>query len=526
VLVPESDASGATVGLCLYESLDHPAALREWRIDSDRRYRATLAAIIADHAIDRVIVSSLIGHTLDALRTGVATVLVCHDYHALGLAGLPAEVDLVAPSDSVRRNAPPGLRERIRVIPHGTALEIRPVEHTVGDGLRIVVLGRLTEAKGLRLLEAVAGPLREIADVTLLGCGAESLGFNHVADYRHSELPALLERQRPHLGLLLSTVPETFSYTLSELFAAAIPPLATRIGAFEDRIEHGVTGLLCDPAPEAILAAIRGTPREHLRAISDRLRAWSSRSVEAMIADYGILPPSPPPPVPMSRVRLYWRSADGDFGAASRSEALIPFDTAWHSARLPIPPGDHARLRLDPGSEPGPVALRAMVLRDSAGQAVWEWDGGPGLFDFVVRSGVVDLGGSLYLADHTPHFTLGAPADAVARLAGGGTLEFEIAHPDTAEVLDGLISRQQAEWEGFKNTVAACQADVAAHRAHAEACQAEIAATRDRAAIEIAQAREVAGAQVARAEAETRAMRESLSWRLTEPLRRIARRRD
>ena len=46
------------------------------------------------------------------------------------------------------------------------------------------------------------------------------------------------------LAMSVSIVPETFSYTLSELWAAGIPVLATRLGAFGDRIVDGENGWL------------------------------------------------------------------------------------------------------------------------------------------------------------------------------------------------------------------------------------------------------------------------------------------
>ncbi len=539
VLVPETDPHGATVRLCLYRNLDETAAIREWRMmppihsttDEHRGYRAAMAEIAAAFGIDRLIVSSLIGHSLDALRTGLETIYVCHDYHFLTLGDFPPDVLLVAPSQSVLRNVPAGLRERMRVIPHGVSEQPRPVEHTVDDRLRIVVLGRLTEAKGLRLLDAMADRLVEFADLILLGCGLVEFdrpGVVKVPNYGRDELPALLEKHRPHMGLLLSIVPETFSYTLSELFAAGIPPLATRLGAFEDRIQDDVTGLVCEPDPEDILARIRSSTRDDLLRIHNNLRAELPRSVEAMIADYGLLPPSeaayfglPAPsfvPTPMSRIHLYWRTAATAFRQSDRAEAEVPTTDAWHPVQLAIPAGEHASLRLDPGSAPGAVSLRNLVLRDANGAAIWTWNEGPSLFDFETRAGILDLGGVLYMVDDDAHFTLGVTPDALARLSGGGHLEFGVSYPPLSSAIERVLCEKQAEWVEFKAAVARCEADLAAAHMQTAAAHAETAAAH----AETAAAREEARAQVARAEAETQAVRESLSWRITQPLRRLA----
>jgi hypothetical protein len=55
-----------------------------------------------------------------------------------------------------------------------------------------------------------------------------------VLNYRREDLPALLAQVRP-MPLLLPTVAETFSYTLSELGSLGIPAIATRVGALAER---------------------------------------------------------------------------------------------------------------------------------------------------------------------------------------------------------------------------------------------------------------------------------------------------
>ena len=50
---------------------------------ADRTYRAFLDAIVRDFGVDAIIVSSLIGHSLDALRTGLPITYVVHDCYPL-----------------------------------------------------------------------------------------------------------------------------------------------------------------------------------------------------------------------------------------------------------------------------------------------------------------------------------------------------------------------------------------------------------------------------------------------------------
>ena len=83
-------------------------------------------------------------------------------------------------------------------------------------------------------------------------------------EYQKLELGDYLRRIDADLGLMLSVVPETFSYTLSELWAAGIPVLATRLGAFEDRIVEAQNGWLIDPVAQQTGPVTRAEKREQL----------------------------------------------------------------------------------------------------------------------------------------------------------------------------------------------------------------------------------------------------------------------
>ncbi|KAB2897115.1 MAG: glycosyltransferase, partial [Dokdonella sp.] len=103
-------------------------------------------------------------------------------------------------------------------------------------------------------------------------------------DYRRDELPTLLARLQPDAALLLSTVAETFSYTLSELRSLGLPVIATRVGALAERIEDGVDGLLVAPQPDALVARVAAlaADRQVLERIRGRLAASDVAGIEAM----------------------------------------------------------------------------------------------------------------------------------------------------------------------------------------------------------------------------------------------------
>jgi glycosyltransferase involved in cell wall biosynthesis len=119
-----------------------------------------------------------------------------------------------------------------------------PASDRTGE-LKIVVLGRLTPAKGWHLLEACAADakarglplffrvightereMRPKSDSLLSFSGA----------YDDAELPLLIVRERPDLIFFPARWPETYSYTLSVAMRTGLPIIAPRLGAFIERL--------------------------------------------------------------------------------------------------------------------------------------------------------------------------------------------------------------------------------------------------------------------------------------------------
>jgi glycosyltransferase involved in cell wall biosynthesis len=335
-------------------------------------YRRILEQVVAEFEVERVIVSSLIWHALDALELEVPTFLVFHDFYPICQAinphfGAPCasctrtqlercgasnplnksfrdlssaewdamrgrfvdivlrrRLEIVVPSPSVARTLgmlEPRLREApMRVIAHGIDLDATALPFPAraeGERLRLVVLGRFTDLKGADLLRTAADALRPHAEITLLGCGAAGMeaarefGWKAVERYEPRELPALVAEAAPHAGLLASIIPETFSYTLSELFALGVPPLATALGSFQDRIRDGENGFLFAPEPDALVAAVRRLQEEPqaLAAVASRLAsAPPARTAAQMVQDYEPLLPQGRREVARFRVGEGWQS--------------------------------------------------------------------------------------------------------------------------------------------------------------------------------------------------------------------------
>lgn len=339
------------------------ALLGSWDLDLPIRacsfdhpeYAALLAGVVQEFEVRSVVVSSLIGHSLEALDSGLPTALVLHDlfpfcpalFGFFGnacsacdrarleacLAGNPFNafwhnttaddwlqlrselaarlqrnaIRIVAPSNSVIGRwitLLPALAEQpVAQIPHGIErAALGPAVEPAPPGnrkLRLVVPGRLLPHKGMELLRAALPSLAQGAELLLLGSGVHGQVFENlpgvrvVRDYRLDSLGRHLREYRPDAALLLSVLPESFSYTLSEMHALGLPVLATRVGAFAERISEGETGLLFDPAPEALKKCVAGLTPALLAHMRSQVRALPVRERSETVAAINRLLPVP-----------------------------------------------------------------------------------------------------------------------------------------------------------------------------------------------------------------------------------------
>ncbi len=311
-----------------------PCAIADTDV-SNAGYRILLHELLDEHSVDAIIVSSLIGHSLDVLQTGLSTTRVVHDHYPLwpvlhrnfsdvalrfddtqlgsDLAALgrnrefantdadhwknlrdattkrliDANVELVAPSQSALDNdlrlAPELSALPASIIAHGLSAwpgEMpRAVKPPSRERLRLVFPGRVRRGKGAELLEQVLPQLSGFAEVFLLGAGADAHrffgidGVHIVLDYRREDLPTLLAELAADAAVLLPTVAETFGYTLSELRDLGLPVITTRLGAYVERIDDGVDGFHVEANAEDVVAKIRALSeqRERLHNVREHL---------------------------------------------------------------------------------------------------------------------------------------------------------------------------------------------------------------------------------------------------------------
>lgn len=364
------------------------------------QYRRLLERIVEEYGVDAVLISSLIGHALDAMQLPLPTVMILHNFFPTcpaimayydapcrscdratmarclkanplqtffqvesaghwervrcGFDNAARREDLhwVAPSASVgRRLAMIGLSQaesRCRVIPHGlpenlldALLACRTSPRPERERLLVVSIGGSERHKGGELLPAICRQLEGVVDFLLLGYGdactqLDALSnVSTVPSFTREQLPELLLAHRPDVGMLLSLVPETFSYTLSELWAAGVPVLATDLGAFADRIHPDETGWLTEPSVDAVVAKLReiaGSPGRLLHA-QEQTALREPRGAMAMVDDYRALLPATANAASRRPSRVMTTDATLEAGPVLRVDPDAAFPAVWKEFR-------------------------------------------------------------------------------------------------------------------------------------------------------------------------------------------------
>ena len=72
-----------------------------------------------------------------------------------------------------------------------------------------------------------------------------SYGINH-GKYERKDFNKIVSEIKPSYAMILSTCPETYSYTLTESWMAGLPVIASDLGALKQRIAQSDAGWLVD----------------------------------------------------------------------------------------------------------------------------------------------------------------------------------------------------------------------------------------------------------------------------------------
>ncbi|MDQ0810635.1 glycosyltransferase involved in cell wall biosynthesis [Streptomyces sp. B3I7] len=221
--------------------------------------------------------------------------------------------------------------ERLAV-KHNFVPDPDPADRRTGPGTHLLFLGRLAEAKGVRLLMAAWDELAASGGVgvPLLIAGTGPLE-DEVAvwaagrdDVRYAGLYGPDECRRALADAVAVVAPSTwleaFGLVAVEAMAAGVPAVAAGHGAFTELVEDGVTGLLHRPGEAASLA-------DRLRRITadaDRNREMGRAARDRYERDFS-------PAVGLERLVEGYRAALG--GRSGGGEGPPPVGTAITGSR-------------------------------------------------------------------------------------------------------------------------------------------------------------------------------------------------
>lgn len=233
---------------------------------------------------------------------------------------------VLCPSSDVRdRLARHGLAGRAIVAPHEpvAAAPWRVSAPPILRGrLRIALLGVLADRKGRAVVETVAELAGDKVALHLIGYPEQPLSplaatrVSATGPYEESDLPELIRQVKPHAIWFPAQWPETYSYTLTAALDAGVPILATRIGAFPERLEgRPLTWLLPADATATDWLAALDTVRADLTNRRTQPASPSARppAADFYAADYAAplnarplnaRPPKPVPNAPARRPRV------------------------------------------------------------------------------------------------------------------------------------------------------------------------------------------------------------------------------
>lgn len=180
--------------------------------------------------------------------------------HSLQRAMMAAD-KLIAPTEFVCRwyiaHGVPA--DKLVMIPHGLPLPARIPQARCesDDPVRFAYIGGLSWQKGIHTIVEAFGGIRGPGELWI--AGDESFDPNYVAQLRTQAAPNVrflgrLTREQvwetlaqADVVLVPSLWYETFSFIVSEAFAASVPVVASRLGPLADRVCDGVDGLLMPP---------------------------------------------------------------------------------------------------------------------------------------------------------------------------------------------------------------------------------------------------------------------------------------
>lgn len=218
-----------------------------------------------------------------------------HEWHSL----LKSANKIIVPSESTKKEINKIYQDLgLTVIEHGINIkkETSKLQIDINKNFNVAFVGAIGIHKGSKILEEFI-KRKDWKNIKLHLFGIldsplqknTKFYINH-GRYKREELKEKLKKNNIQLICLLSTVPETYSYSLSESIACGIPVLAFNIGALGERVKKSQVGWLIDANStcDQIIQKIReiaSNPEQYTKIV-DNINKTSLKTVNQMANDY------------------------------------------------------------------------------------------------------------------------------------------------------------------------------------------------------------------------------------------------
>jgi glycosyltransferase involved in cell wall biosynthesis len=146
-------------------------------------------------------------------------------------------------------NHAPAFKASVQVVPYGLPTVSRCADENRSGKLRVLFVGALSQAKGLKYLLEAAAKLERQIDLTLIGKRVSSFIPTQTVLDKYRWIPSLayqelLREMSRHDVLVLPSLHEGFGLVLGEAMAQGLVVIATAHTAAPDLIDDGVDGFI------------------------------------------------------------------------------------------------------------------------------------------------------------------------------------------------------------------------------------------------------------------------------------------
>jgi alpha-maltose-1-phosphate synthase len=143
----------------------------------------------------------------------------------------------------------PGFKTPVQVVPYGLPTVSHPPDENRSAKLRVLFVGALSQAKGLKYLLEAAAKLERHIELTLVGKKVSSLIPTQSVLDKHRWIPSLaydelLREMSRHDVLVSPSLHEGFGLVLGEAMAQGLVVIATAHSAAPDLIDDGADGFI------------------------------------------------------------------------------------------------------------------------------------------------------------------------------------------------------------------------------------------------------------------------------------------